>query len=186
MSITTPLIGGVFMEKTYVNCNEMEERYNELLSKGTSFTKVFIEFLNLDKLNQIRMHLPLSAEHYDRVSQKLRKATVENITQLLSPFKELTDKDIKYTHSARGYSRILKDTFELNKTHPYSNYSRKIFFLRDKVSELYADTSLTDKTTSDKLKYLNFTLDYLEKLLKSITRQCLKKGATNLAYTSLL
>lgn len=174
------------MEKTYVNCNEMEERYNELLSKGTSFTKVFIEFLNLDKLNQIRMHLPLSAEHYDRVSQKLRKATVENITQLLSPFKELTDKDIKYTHSAREYSRILKDTFELHKTHPDSNYSRKINFMRYEISSLQASTPYTDKTTSRKLNFLKDFLDYLENLLKSITRQCLKKGATNLAYTSLL
>ena len=186
MSITTPLIGGVFMKKTYVNCNEMEERYNELLSKGTSFTKNFIEFLNLDVLNHIRKHLPLSIYSYDRASQRERKSTVENITQLLSPFKELTDKDIKYTHSAREYSRILRDTFELNKTHPDSNYSQKINFMRHEILSLLASTPYTDKTTSEKLNFLKDFLDSLENLLKSITRQCLKKGATNLAYTSLL
>ena len=133
------------MEKTYVNCNEMKERYNELLSKGISFTKIFIEFLNLDKLNQIRKHLPLSAEHYDRASQRERKSITEYITRYLSCFTNLTDEGIICTYSTREYTRILKDTFELNKTHPDSNYSRKIFFLRDKVSSLQASTPYTDK-----------------------------------------
>ena len=133
MSITTPLIGGVFMEKTYVNCNEMEERYNELLSKGTSFTKIFIEFLNLDVLNHIRKHLPLSIYSYDRASQRERKSITEHITRYLSCFTNLTDKGIICTYSKREYSRILRDTFELTKTHPDSNYSQKINFMRSAI-----------------------------------------------------
>lgn len=44
MSITTPLIGGVFMKKTYVNCNEMEERYNEFLVKVPALLKILLNF----------------------------------------------------------------------------------------------------------------------------------------------